>query len=201
MKSEFNFQIYLLKYLYKLRQKWDSSLEEIACAHVQYCEFHHAKCLATNRDSIPGQSLYAIHHSAPNKNHSEILRMAVQAWFNQSFAAPPRIIDNYSSHFGDFALMIKEDQQKLGCCFITHEEYKNGIDWHGHMITCLYEHVTFKNSQLYSRGKPASKCKEYGDEYATSATYENLCTNKNSAGSVRMNIFTLMSVVFISLYA
>lgn len=72
-------------------------MEEIACAHVQYCELHHAKCLATNRDNIPGQTLYAIQHSAPNKNHSEILLKAVKYWFNESFAAPSNIIDNFEN--------------------------------------------------------------------------------------------------------
>lgn len=78
-------------------QAWDPSLEEVACAHVQYCHQHHAGCLATDRYSIPGQSLYAFHQSVPNKNHSEILTQAVIRWFNQSFAASSNIIDNFEN--------------------------------------------------------------------------------------------------------
>lgn len=95
--------------------------------------------------------------------------------------------------------MIKENQNKLGCCFITYEEFKNGINWHGHMVTCLYENIAYLNSQLYTKGKPASECNSYGDEYATSVTYENLCTKRNSVGSVRMNILTLMCVMLVPL--
>lgn len=72
-------------------------LEQVACAHVQYCQQHHAKCLVTNRDGLPGQSLYVIHKSIPEKNHSIILRQALEKWFNESLTTSSSIIDNYKN--------------------------------------------------------------------------------------------------------
>lgn len=105
-----------------------------------------------------------------------------------------------SSRYGQFGRMLKENQDKIGCCFITYEDYKDGRQWHSHMVTCLYENTLYLNTQIYTKGKPASRCRDYGDEYATSVTYPNLCTRKKAesvASPVRpVFVVSLIVVVF-----
>lgn len=100
-----------------------------------------------------------------------------------------------SSRYGQFGVMLKENQDKIGCCFITYKDY---IQWHNHMVTCLYENTLYLNTQIYTKGKPASRCRDYGDEYATSVTYPNLCTRKK-AESVASPVRPIFAVFVVSL--
>uniref|UniRef100_A0A336M212 CSON007727 protein n=1 Tax=Culicoides sonorensis TaxID=179676 RepID=A0A336M212_CULSO len=158
-----------------IEMKWDKSLENVACHHVQYCHMKHGQCLATSSNGVPGQNLFA----APNEDNFSFLKRAVNTWFNKSYDAPSSIVDNFENSYYTFAFMIKESQSKIGCCSITYED--SHFKRYSRMLTCLYENIVYSNANIYTKGKPASECNEYGDEFATSVTYKNLCAKRNDS--------------------
>lgn len=56
-------------------------------------------------------------------------------------------------------------------------------------MTCVYEHVNFLHTQLYTKGEAASECDDIGERYTTSDMYPNLCVNNKSEASVSINEF------------
>lgn len=81
--------------------------------------------------------------------------------------------------------MVREAQSKIGCCFITFEEYLNDYLWHSYFLTCVYEHINYLHTQLYDKGAAASSCHDYGEKYTSSDIYPSLCT-KNTVNGKRI---------------
>lgn len=70
--------------------------------------------------------------------------------------------------------MIKEHNNKLGCCFIKYNQQLMGTTWNSNLVTCNYRENNFLKEQTYSRGEPVTRCQEWGP----SQTWENLCAQQ-----------------------
>lgn len=79
--------------------------------------------------------------------------------------------------------MLKENNDKLGCCFSTYEEDIYGTLWYTHLVVCNYNEVIYLKSPVYTKG--ASNCSDLGDDYVIDKTYPNLCVK--SQGNITTN--------------
>lgn len=71
--------------------------------------------------------------------------------------------------------MVKENNDKIGCCYITNKIQMNDKTWYSHMFTCNYRDNINLGQKAYTKGKPASECHQWGMKYNKSELWNNLC--------------------------
>lgn len=72
--------------------------------------------------------------------------------------------------------MVKENNEKIGCCFSTYEEDIYGTLFYTHLVVCNYNEVIYLHSPVYTKSASGIDCTELGDDYVIDKTYPNLCT-------------------------
>lgn len=73
--------------------------------------------------------------------------------------------------------MVKESNNKIGCCYLTFKQVND--PWYGSLITCNYGKTNILTQSVYTKGEPATECSDWGDDYQSSIDYPYLCEHHN----------------------
>ena len=161
----------------RMRQmSWDADLATLAEIHVRHCNFAHDQCRATTDFPYAGQNLAMSASSQPDTNQQNRLQMAIDSWFNEYQQTTASNIDSIPSNInniGHFTVMMRENNIRVGCAYITYNYSQSGTNWYAHMITCNYADNNFVGSPVYTRGAACSQCSSIGSTCST--IYSGLC--------------------------
>lgn len=72
-------------------------------------------------------------------------------------------------------MMVKENNNKIGCCYIKYKTQWSGKLWYSHLFTCNYRENNILNEKTYTIGEATSQCFEWGLDYKMSDRWNNLC--------------------------
>lgn len=72
--------------------------------------------------------------------------------------------------------MVKDRNDKVGCCYIKYKEKRNGKFWYNHLFTCNYREDNKVGTKVYATGEPVSQCYRWGLDYKASDSWGNLCS-------------------------
>jgi len=154
---------------------WDDELANLAEVHVTHCTFAHDQCHGTTNYPYSGQNLAKLASTAPNTNATDRLIRTIDLWFNENALVTAAMIDSLPtdiSKIGHFTVMMRENNVRVGCAYITYSFISSGYTWYGHMITCNYADTNFFGAPVYSRGAPCSNCNA---GTTCSINFSNLC--------------------------
>lgn len=77
-----------------------------------------------------------------------------------------------------FSLMVKEANNKIGCCAIKYTTGEgNSVSrlTFAQSLTCNYRETNLLSVPTFSTGEPASRCNDWGVQFQRSEKWENLC--------------------------
>lgn len=158
--------------------EWDETLEQLASMHVQNCKMKHDQCRSTDEYNYAGQNLGMIASTYKELDFNGVIKNIINNWFKEYVYTPVYEIEKFVSEqtkqIGHFTVMSREKNNKIGCAFITYEEYKDNELWYGNMLTCNYAETNLLETPVYQRGTPCSGCAEIG--MSCSLKYSNLCS-------------------------
>lgn len=159
--------------------EWDETLEQLASMHVQNCNMKHDQCRSTDEYNYAGQNLGMFRSTYKEFDFKGVIKnRIIKNWFKEYVNTPVYEIDKFVSQktkqIGHFTVMSREKNNKIGCAFITYEEYIDNELWYGNMLTCNYAETNLLGTPVYQRGTPCSGCAELG--MICSQTYTNLCS-------------------------
>uniref|UniRef100_A0A336LY23 CSON007728 protein n=1 Tax=Culicoides sonorensis TaxID=179676 RepID=A0A336LY23_CULSO len=162
-----------------LQTEWDTELAELACEHLKYCSNKQDECHATALYDNPGQSIFTMYSNMENDDYEMVLFKGLNYWFLQHKNVNSDIINSFEVRspaiYHSFLLMVKEINNKIGCCYIKSKLQMNANSWFSHMFTCNYREDNSIGNEIYSIGEPASECDQWGSEYNKSKIWDNLC--------------------------
>lgn len=192
-------KLYLYFNFYCLKQFWDNELEATACEHIQYCHFEHDKCRATESYIYPGQNIRRSKYlNYPQVNITRELYEGILDWFQEYKNIEADIIDKFErrpdhKQYGHFTVMSKDNNDRVGCCYITYEEETDEGEFYNHMFTCNYRETNLIGRPIYKKGQAISECDDFGEGYEKSFNFSNLCTNKLLINDVQLDETSLLN--------
>lgn len=159
--------------------KWDRTLEYLASLHASYGLMAHDECRSTRKFPYSGQSLYYTSSHPHSINISDATISAGEDWFSEiNLADMSGLVDKYIHDYhepaGHFAVMVNDLNNRIGCAASTMDYVKDGVTWHGLLLTCNYEYTNMEYTPTYIKGPPLKDC-----ETPASKTYRNLCSASN----------------------
>jgi len=173
-----------------LEMTWDNELADVACDHVKYCQTNADECRSTASYDQPGQNTKLYSTTNPQESVTSILQSGIFEWFGEYNNTRPTIIDSYvernkwgswnagttNNAYSHFTVMVKENNDKVGCCYIKYTDRVGGQNMYNHLFTCNYRQDNQLYKKTYTSGEPQSQCYQWGLDYKASDRWSNLCT-------------------------
>lgn len=105
------------------------------------------------------------------------IKKTINIWFNEYRSTHISMIDKFDKRYensSNFAVMINENNNKVGCNFIV---YKKKVLL-SKLLYCNYAEDNLDDEMVYTKGKSCSECSDIGLQ--CSLKYENLCSSEES---------------------
>lgn len=180
--------------------EWDETLEQLAGLHVLNCNMKHDQCRSTDDFNYAGQNLGMFAATYREKDLHGVIRNIIKRWFQEYVHTPfyeiEKFVNQQPKQIGHFTVMSREKNNKIGCAFITYEEYIDNELWYGNMLTCNYAETNLLGTQVYQVGAPCSGCADIG--MSCSQRFANLCSSRNGSKVVFGSNFLLLVLLLIS---
>lgn len=102
------------------------------------------------------------------------IKKTINIWFNQYRRTHISMVDKFDRRYensSNFAVMIRESNNKVGCNFITYRE--NVLL--SKLLYCNYAEDNMDDEMVYTKGESCSECSDIG--LKCSLKYVNLCSS------------------------
>ncbi|XP_067635239.1 venom allergen-1-like [Eurosta solidaginis] len=155
--------------------QWDDELARIAAFNVKQCQMRHDACRNTNTFRQSGQNLVMITFQTGTLKVPEMLRKAINLWYNEISNVQMSQINSYPSGYngpaiGHFTVMVADRNIRVGCDAATYKARATNMS--NFLMACNYATTNIVNRPIYNTCATAAS----GCTTGKNTNYPNLCS-------------------------